>query len=103
MPRSIFQAAAAETPVGAKEKVKFEDPEVGFVQIALGEEIEIGHIFFVFTAPDAIAFLAGAGLESSAAQVFGLLRTFAELVQTGAEKLLEGYNYRVSATHFFFG
>jgi hypothetical protein len=83
------QAAAAQTPVGPQEEVKFEDPEVLFIQIPLGQQIEVGHIFFIFPAPDAIAFLTGARLKSGAAEVFGFFGAFSKLCEAGTENAAE--------------
>jgi hypothetical protein len=71
-----LEAAAAEAPIGSEKEVKLEDPEVGFVEIAFSQEVEISHVLFIFAAPHAVAFLAGAGLKSGAAKMFGLFGAF---------------------------
>jgi hypothetical protein len=42
--------------------MKLENLKMLFVEMTLGQEIKIGHVFFVFPAPNPIALLARTGL-----------------------------------------
>ena len=50
-PAVYLQAAAAKLPVGAQEEVKLEDLVLRGIQIAAGEQGEVGDEFFIFAAP----------------------------------------------------
>jgi len=74
-----IEAATAQTPIGAQEEVKPENPEVFFVQIPLCQEVKIGHVFFVIAAPNTITLRAGTCLKRGTAQMLGLFNALAEL------------------------
>ena len=80
-----FQLATAELPIGAKKKMKAENPVFGFVQITLANETEIGDVFFVAATPDLTAVPPAEDFEPDMAHMFFLADAVLKTGHTDSE------------------
>ena len=81
VPAVHVKATAAQTPIGAKEKVELEYFELFLIQISFRQQIEVGHKLFVFATPDFIPALARAALQSGPAEMLGFLNTLRNFIR----------------------